>query len=192
MVWSIDASFAVHTDIESYSEYCLSLGIGSPVSGLSTQKINTQSTTELELVAVDDAIGYVEWTNLYSKDQVKEYPTKHPIKKLGTKNIVSQDNTSTIKLVKGGRRVCRSRTRSIQIHCFYAHERVEDGTIIVTYCSTKEMVSDYLSKPLHGSLFRTHHNSFMGTSEADCITYKVAYAEQKALRAKAIRGHLSV
>ena len=105
--------------------------------GSSTQEINTQSTTKSELVGVDDAIGYVEWTSLYSKDQVKEYPVKHPLKDLSTKNIVLQDNTSTIKLVKGSRRVCGSRTRSIQIHYLYAHERVKDGTIVVMYCPTK-------------------------------------------------------
>ena len=64
--------------------------------------------------------------------------------------------------------------------------------MIVTYCPTKEMVSDYLSKLLQGSLFRTHCNTLIGISEADCITYKVAYAEQKALRAKAIHDHLLV
>ena len=94
--------------------------------------------------------------------------------------------------MKGDRRVCGSRTSSIRISYFYVHERVEDGTIIVTYCPTKEMVSDYLSKPLQSSLFRTHRNTLMGILEADCITYKVAYAEQKALRAKAVRDHLSV
>ena len=192
MVWSIDVTFAVHTDMKSHSGYYLSIEIGSPVSGSSTQKVNTRSTTKSELVAVDDTIGYVEWTSLYSKDQVKEYPTEHPLKKLGTKNIVLQDNTSIIKLVKGGRRVCGSRTRSVRIRYFYAHERVEDGTMIVNCCPTKEMVSDYLSKPLQGSLFRTHRNTLMGISEADCITYKVAYAEQKALRAKVILDHLSV
>ena len=98
-------------------------------------------------------IGYVEWTSLYSKEQVKEYPVEHSLNDLGTNNVVLQHNTSTIRLVKGGRRVCGSRKRSIQICYFYAHERVEDGTIVVMYCPTREMVSDYLSKPLQGSLF---------------------------------------
>ena len=109
LVWSIDSSFAVHIEMKSHYGCCLSLGIGSPVSGSSTQKINTQSITKSDLVAVDDAIGYVGWTSLYSKDQVKEYPTEHPLKKLGPQNI--RDNTITIKLVKGDRRVCESRTR---------------------------------------------------------------------------------
>ena len=124
LIWSINASFAVQTDIKSNTGYCLSLGISFSISGLSTQKINTQSSTESELVGVDDAIGYVEWTSLYSKEQIKEYPVEYPLKDLGRKNIVLQDNTSTIRLVKSGRKVCGSRTRSIQIQHFYAHERV--------------------------------------------------------------------
>ena len=103
-----------------------------------------------------------------------------------------KDSTSTIKLVKGGRRVCGSRTRSIQIRYFYVHERVEDQTIVVMYCSTKEMVSDYLSKPLQGSLFQTHCNTIMGILTAESIQYRLAYAKEKVLRAKAASDHLSV
>ena len=123
---------------------------------------------------------------------MKEYPVEHLLKDLGKKNVVLQDNTSTIKLVKGGRRVCRSRTRSIQIRYFYAHERVEDGTIVVMYCPAKEMVSNYLSKPLQGSLFRTHCNTFMDILLAEEIQYKLAYANEKALRAMNDYDHLSV
>ena len=192
LVWSIDTSFLVHTDMKSHTGYCLFLGIGSPISGSYIQKINTQSTTESELVGVNDAIGYVEWTSLYSKDQVKDYPVEHPLKDLGTKNIVLQDKTSTIRLVKGGRRVCGPRTRSIQIRYFYAHERVEDGTIVMMFYPTKEMVSDYLSKPLQGSLFRTHRNTLMGILAVEDSIYQIAYAKQKALRAKAANDRLSV
>ena len=79
LIWSIDASFAVHTDMKSHTGYCLSLGIDSSLLGSSTQKINTRSTTDSKLVAVNDVIGYVEWISLYSKDQVKKYPTEHPL-----------------------------------------------------------------------------------------------------------------
>ena len=87
---------------------------------------------------------------------MKTYPIEHPLKELGKSNLVKQDNTSTIKMVKGGVRVCGARTRNIHIRYFYATERVKDGTIVVTYCPTKEMVADYLSKPLQGSLFSKH------------------------------------
>ena len=104
----------------------------------------------------------MEWTSLYCKDQVEEYPAKNSFKDLSKKNFFIEDDTSTIKMVKGGRRVCGARTQNIHIRYFYAHERVNDGTIILTYCPTKEMVSNSLSKLLQGSLFQTHCNTLMG------------------------------
>ena len=124
MVWSIDASFTVHMDMKSHTGYCMTLGTGCPISGSSSQKINTRSSTEAELVGVDNTIAFVEWTSLYSKNQVKEYPVTYPLKEMGSKNMVEQDNTSTIKMLKGGKRVCRQQTRNIRVRYFYAHERV--------------------------------------------------------------------
>ena len=95
-------------------------------------------------------------------------------------------------MAKGSRRVCGARTRNIYIKYFYAHERVNDGTIMVAYCPTKEMVSDYLSKPLQGSLFQTHRNTLMGITSEQAVQYKLECVTAKALRAKAASAHLSV
>ena len=56
------------------------------------------------------------------------------------------------------------------------------------------MVSDYLSKPLQGSLFQTHRSrsTLRGITLEQEIQYKLAYAKEKALRAKAASDHLSV
>jgi len=153
MVWSIDASFAVHMDMKSHTGYCLTLGEGSPISGSRTQDNTARSSTESELYGVDNTISYVEWSSLFYICQFKDYPWSNPLKKLGTRNLVKQDNTSTIKMIKGGPRVCGQRTRNIHIKYFYATKRIKDGTIVVSYCPTKEMVADYLSKQLKGSLF---------------------------------------
>ena len=111
---------------------------------------------------------------------------------MGKKTVVLQDKTSTIKMLMGGKRVCGQRTRNIHIRYFYAHERVTDGTIVVTYCPTKEMVSDYLSKPLQGSLFRVHRNTLMGITPAIDIQYKLLHAKNKVLMAQKAKDHLSV
>ena len=79
---------------------------------------------------------------------MKEYPVEHPLEDLGKKNLVLQGSNSTIRLVKDGRRVCGSRKRNIHIRYFCAHERVNDRKIVVIYCPTREMVSNYLSNPL--------------------------------------------
>ena len=59
-IWSIDALFAVHADMKSHTRYCLSLEIGSPILGLSTQKINTHHWTNSELVGVEDVNRYIK------------------------------------------------------------------------------------------------------------------------------------
>ena len=46
MLWSIDASFAVHIDMKSHTGYCLTLVMGSPISGSLGQKVNSRSLTE--------------------------------------------------------------------------------------------------------------------------------------------------
>ena len=178
-------------DMKSHTGYRLTLGTGSPISGSQSQKINTRSSTESELVGVDDVISYVEWSSLYCKCQVKAYPIVHSLKDLGKSNIVKQDNTSTIKMVKVGIRVCGARTRNIHIRYFYVTERVKDGTIVVTYCPTKEMVADYLSKPLQGILFCLHRNTLISITHGLADQFQMDYATAKIERAKLPNDHLS-
>jgi hypothetical protein len=54
--WWVDASFAVHPDMRSHTGITMSLGKGSPISSSQKQKINTKSSTESELVGVDNAM----------------------------------------------------------------------------------------------------------------------------------------
>lgn len=133
----------------------------------------------------------MEWASLYSKCQFRTYPVDHPLKEMGTKNLVKQDNTSTIKMVRGGVRVCGPRTRSIHTRYLYATKRVKDGTIIIVYCPTKAMVADYLSKPLQGSFFCLHCNTLMGLTLDVAIQYQIDYGAEKMARAKLVGDHLS-
>jgi hypothetical protein len=187
LVWIIDASFAVHMDMKSHTGYCLTMGTGAVVSGSVKQKLTMRSSTESELVGIDDTITFIEWISLFMKCQVEEYPDDDPLKLLRTKNLAKQDNTSTIKLVsRNGRRSCVQRTRHINIRYFYITDKINDGTVVVSYCPTKEMVSDYFTKPLQGSLFRQHRNAIMGVTSSDYDRYELAYkAAKKAGRMKA-------
>ena len=191
MIWSIDAAFGVHMDMRSHTGYCLTLGQGSPISGSSTQDNMARSSTEAELYGVDKAISFVEWSALFLICQFKEYDWTDPMKKYGFRNMVKQDNTSTIRLLKGGPRVCGQRTRNIHIKYFYAHKKSADGTINVAYCPTKEMVSDYLSKPLQGSLFRLHRNTIMGLTEEMVDDYCMHYMQAKADKAALVNDYSS-
>eukprot|EP00957_Ditylum_brightwellii_P105411 8036183-Ditylum_brightwellii.AAC.1 len=57
LTWHIDVLFTVHANMKSHTGATFTLGKGSISSDLTKQKVNTRSTTELELVAVDDKIA---------------------------------------------------------------------------------------------------------------------------------------
>lgn len=65
LVWSIDASFAVHMDMKSHSGYCLSLGKGAVISGSCTQSSTAKSSTKAELYEVYDTMPLVSWARLF-------------------------------------------------------------------------------------------------------------------------------
>ena len=87
--------------------------------------------------------------------------------------------------------MCVGKELEILIRYFYAHKRVDDGTITVVYCPTKEMTSDYLSKPLQRSLFRLHRNTLMGLTPALDAQYKLSYAKDKVVRAQKVIDYYS-
>jgi hypothetical protein len=139
----IDASYAVHADKKSHTGCIITLGKGAIYGKSSTQKLNTTSSTEAELVAMTEAGNQVLWTRNFLIHQ--EY-------KVGPA-LIYQDNLSTIQLVKNGRSNSE-RTRHIDIKFFFLHDRIKSDHIIVTYKSTKEMIADLLTKPLQGKLFQ--------------------------------------
>ena len=61
LTWNINASFTVYPDCKSHTGAYLTLVHGSILSISSKQKIDTKSSTEAELVGVDDAITFVMW-----------------------------------------------------------------------------------------------------------------------------------
>jgi len=141
--WWVDGSFAVHPDMRSHTGATMSLGKGSVLSMSTKQKLNTKSSTEAELVGVDDAMPQILWTRYFLTAQGYHIdPT-----------IVYQDNQSTILLEKNGTASSSKRTRHIAIRYYFITDRISKGEVCVEYCPTKEMVGDYFTKPLQGSLF---------------------------------------
>ena len=65
----MDASFAVHNDMKSHTVMFMSMGAGSAAAASSKQKLNTTSTTESELVGVNDEMPQVLWTRYFLEAQ---------------------------------------------------------------------------------------------------------------------------
>ena len=59
--WWVDASDRTHEDCKGHTGVMMTLGKGALVSGSRKHKINTKSSTEAELVALDDALPTILW-----------------------------------------------------------------------------------------------------------------------------------
>ena len=110
--WWVDASFAIHRDMRSHTGATVTLGKGSLYSMSTKQKINTKSSTEAELVGVDDALPMVLWARHFLEAQGYEVQD----------NVVYQDNQSAILLERNGRASSGRRTRHINIRYFFASD----------------------------------------------------------------------
>ena len=59
---------------------------------------------------------------------------------------VYEDNQGAIALAKNPE--FHKRTKHIGIRYHFVRERVEDGQVVLQYCSTKEMKADMMTKPI--------------------------------------------
>ena len=60
--WWVDASYAVHPNMRGHTGATMTLGKGSICSMSSKQKINARSSTESELIGMNDVLGQILWT----------------------------------------------------------------------------------------------------------------------------------
>jgi hypothetical protein len=174
--WYIDAAFAVHNDMKSHTGAMMTMRQEGAASAQSSkQKLNTKSSTESEFLGVDDNISQVIWSKYFLEAQDEVI----------NDNIVYQDNQSAMKLEKNGMKSSGKRTRHINIWYFFVTDRISTGELNVAYCPTLDMIGDYFTKPLQGSLFRKFRNTILGINEANIPTYNAnARAMLEARRAK--------
>ncbi len=60
-MWYVDASFAMHPNMRGHTCGGLTLGRGFSISVSTKQKLNTRSSTDSELVGVDDMMPIICW-----------------------------------------------------------------------------------------------------------------------------------
>jgi hypothetical protein len=150
--WYVDAAFAVHPDFKSHTGAVMSYGGGSAQSISRKQKLNTRSSTEAELVGTDDVSIMILWTKLFMEAQGYKIE----------KNILYQDNKSTMLLLNNGKCSSSKRTRAFNIRYFFLTDQIEKKNLSVEYCPTNGMIADYMSKPLQGKQFQELRKAIMG------------------------------
>jgi hypothetical protein len=136
----------------------MSMGTGAALSSSRKQKLNTKSSTEAELVGIDDVLPQALWTKYFMEAQG-----------FGVTTILNQDNQSTIKLSENGKASSGKGTRHINIRYFFITDRIARKEVAIQYCPTKEMVADYFTKPLQGALFYKFRDQIMGVVPMDTI-----------------------
>ena len=150
--WYVDASYGAHEDFRSHTGSVMSMGTGAMQAGSVKQKLNTRSSTEAELVGVDDVIAKILWTKLFIEEQGYEIE----------KNILYQDNKSSILLETNGRKSAGKRSRHINIRYFFVTDQVRMGNVEIKHCPTEGMFGDYMTKPLQGEKFREFRRMILG------------------------------
>lgn len=155
--WWIDASYGVHPDMRSHTGATMSLGKGSVYSSSMKQKINTRSSTEAELVGVNDLMGKILWTRHFLEAQGYEVKT----------NRIYQDNESAMLLENNGRMSSSKRTRHLEIRYFFVTDNVNRGKLDIEYCPTGDMWGDFFTKPLQGAAFTKMLKRILNLTDSD-------------------------
>jgi hypothetical protein len=155
----VDASHAVHEDKKSHTGGAVSFGRGAVMSKSSKQKLNTKSSTESELVGASDYLPYPTWGKKFLEAQ--GYILR--------RNLFNQDNQSTMRFEKNGRKSCGPNSRHIDIRYFWIKDRLGLEGFEVVYCPTEQMLADFFTKPLQGNLFRKLRAVVMGHTHIDSL-----------------------
>jgi hypothetical protein len=142
-----DAAFAVHKDMKSHTGATMTLGSGTICSISTKQKVNTQSSTEAELVGFDNVVSKILWSKLFI--EAKGFEVKA--------NIVYRDNTSSMRLEENGKASSGKCTRHFHIKFFYITNLINRNEIQIKYCPTEDIIADYITKPLVGVKFEQTH-----------------------------------
>lgn len=135
-----DASHLIHHDSKGHGGLIIMLG-SSPVFWKSWKlKLVTRSSTESELVALEEATTYALWMkNLLQ--QITNKVEENPI-------TIFQDNLSTMAIVANGGTF--SKSKHITARQMFIAQHVQAKDIQLKHCRSESMAADMLTKPLSG------------------------------------------
>ena len=102
------------------------MGRGFQVVTSTNQNLNTQRSTESDIVGVDDCMPVVCWTRYLLDDQ--DYNV--------TENIFYQDNQSAILLEKNGKASGSKITKHLNIRLFFVTDCINKKEVTVEWCPT--------------------------------------------------------
>jgi hypothetical protein len=114
--------------------------------------MNTRSSTETELVAVDDMMPQVLWTRYFLMDQGFN---------VGPSRIL-QDKKSAMLLKESGMASSSKQTCHISIRFYFIIDQVHLNNLTIEHCPTKSIIAAFFTKPIQGSAFYEFRKAIMG------------------------------
>ena len=86
---------------------------------------------------------------------------------------------SSILLEENSKQPSLKHTKHMDIHFFYITEHIQTKTCLVEFCPTKEMLANFLTKPLQGALFVKLWNFIIGAEyvNPNCHTHRIVLDE---------------
>jgi hypothetical protein len=171
--WWIDAAYAVHDDCKGQSGVMVSFGTGMALSFSKKQKLNVKSSTEAEIVGVDDGLPLVLWTRYFLQEQGYEMRP----------SLLYQDNKSAMLLEQNGKASSTKRTKHINVRYFFVKDKIAKGEIELEHCPTEVMWADVNTKPRQGRGWIIFRAMLMGIPE-DYDDRKEGIARAAAMKAR--------
>jgi hypothetical protein len=152
LMWYVNASSAVHLNRRRHTGGGMTMGRNFPISVSTKQNLNTKSSTESELVGIDNMMPIILWTCYVLLSQ--GYGV--------IKNLLLQDNKSLVLLERNGKASSGKCTRHINIRYFFITDPVNMKELTIKWCPTKQMVADFMTKLIQGSHFKHLRDYIMG------------------------------
>ena len=159
VVMYIDASWHFHSDGKGQSGCVIKIFGNSVFFRTSKQHVVTKSSTESEIVAVDDFLPYGIWISNLLRELNVDY---------GGSIVVFQDNTSGVKIIEKGHGNFK-RTKHFLNKFYWIKQYVDDGTVEFVYLPTENMIADLFTKVISGYLFYVFVYGIMNSSLENII-----------------------
>ena len=163
----LDGAHASHSDMKGHSGEFVTEGKGAVFSSSTKQKLNTLSSTETEIVTVGEKLPKNIWYRYFRIEQGGS----------SKEDVILQDNQSAMLIENHGRMSCRKGSKHIHIRYFFVTDRIKHKEVRIEYCPTGEMIADFMTKPLQGSIFIKFRNLILGIREEDFESYKLDFEQ---------------
>jgi hypothetical protein len=136
--WYVDGSHNIHCDCKGHGGAMFTMGERAVSSYSRKVKLNTRSSTKMELVVADMYMPDMLWSLYFMESQGYDMECI----------ALQQDNTSTQLLIKNGRFLSRKKTKHMKAKFFFIKDRIGDGEMIAMNCPTDGMWADILKKTI--------------------------------------------